>query len=364
MPKSLRRCVKCILPETVPFIGFDDKGICNYCNSYRKMKLKDPGDLKKIVEKHKRSKDKPDCIVAFSGGRDSSYGLYYVKKILKMNPVAFTYDWGVVTDIGYRNQARVCKKLGIEHIVISADIGKKRENIRKNVLSWLRKPELGMVPIFMAGDKHFYYHANKLRQKTGIKPVIFCENRLERTDFKMGFCGIDAHGYSRKTLSKVYTAAFLDKARLAKYYAFQFIRNPAYLNSSLPDTLSAYLSTYFVRHEYLFLYEYIKWKEEHIVNTLIKECDWEIAKDTATTWRIGDGTAPFYNYIYYKFAGFTEHDTFLSNQIREGLITREEALSRAELANKPRHGAIKAYLDMLDLDYDHVMKKIDMPAKF
>lgn len=46
--------------------------------------------------------------------------------------------------------------------------------------------------------------------------------------------------------------------------------------------------------------------------------------DTNTTWRIGDGTAAFYNYVYYTVAGFTEHDTFRSNQIREGQMTREE----------------------------------------
>ena len=50
----------------------------------------------------------------------------------------------------------------------------------------------------------------------------------------------------------------------------------------------------------------------------------EFAKDSKTSWRIGDGTASFYNYIYYTIAGFTEHDTFRSNQIREGVISRDQ----------------------------------------
>jgi hypothetical protein len=348
----------------MPFIKFDDKGVCNYCNSYEETKLKNPEGLERILEKYRSAGGEPDCIVAFSGGRDSSYGLHYIKNILKMNPIAFTYDWGMVTDLARRNQARVCGKLGIKHIIISADIRRKRENIRKNVLAWLKKPELGMVTLFMAGDKHFYYHANKLRQKTGVKLVIFCENRLEKTDFKLGFCGVDTHKYTGKGMATVYTTGLLNKIQVAKYYAAQFMRNPAYLNSSLWDTLTAYLSTYFVKHDYLFLYEYIKWDEHHIVNTLINEYDWEIAKDTVTTWRIGDATAPFYNYIYYKFAGFSEHDTFLSNQIREGLITREEALSGAGSANAPRPESIRAYLDILGLDYDDVMKRINALARF
>ena len=59
--------------------------------------------------------------------------------------------------------------------------------------------------------------------------------------------------------------------------------------------------------------------------------DWEYAPDTTTSWRVGDGTAAFYNYVNYIMAGFTEHDTFRSNQIREGQISRDEALSLVEI---------------------------------
>ena len=30
-----------------------------------------------------------------------------------------------------------------------------------------------------------------------------------------------------------------------------------------------------------------------------EDTEWESADDTKSTWRIGDGTASFYNYIYY-----------------------------------------------------------------
>ena len=50
---------------------------------------------------------------------------------LKMKPVSYTYDWGMVTDLGRRNISRVCSKLGIENIIVAADIEMKRKNIRK-----------------------------------------------------------------------------------------------------------------------------------------------------------------------------------------------------------------------------------------
>ena len=84
-----------------------------------------------------------------------------------------------------------------------------------------------------------------------------------------------------------------------------------------------------------------------------------MAPDTTTTWRIGDGTAALYNYIYYTVAGFTEHDTFRSNQIREGQISRERALELFNVENQPRYQNIRWYLDTLGMDFTSVIKTIN-----
>ena len=60
-----------------------------------------------------------------SGGRDSCYQLHILAKELGLKPIAYTYDWGMVTDIARRNCSRMCQKLGLEHIIVSADIRKK-----------------------------------------------------------------------------------------------------------------------------------------------------------------------------------------------------------------------------------------------
>ena len=92
---------------------------------------------------------------------------------------------------------------------------------------------------------------------------------------------------------------------------------------------------------------------------LINNYDWETAPDTSSTWRIGDGTAAMYNYIYYKVAGFTEHDTFRSNQIREGDISRSLALELVREENKPRYPNLKWYLDCINLDFADVIRTIN-----
>ena len=67
-----------------------------------------------------------------------------------------TYDLGMVTDLARRNIARICGTLGVENIIVAADIHWKRENIKKNIIALLKSPELGMIPLFMAGDKYFF----------------------------------------------------------------------------------------------------------------------------------------------------------------------------------------------------------------
>jgi hypothetical protein len=137
-------------------------------------------------------------------------------------------------------------------------------------------------------------------------------------------------------------------------------RNPLYFNNSLFDTLQGeYYRSFNKKSDYYHLFDYYKWQEDEIDSLLKSEYEWELAQDTSTTWRIGDGTAAFYNYIYRTVAGFTEHDTFRSNQVREGDITRDEALRFVEEENQPRYENIKWYLDLLDLDFEEVITKVN-----
>lgn len=353
--KSLRRCTKCLLPETFPFIEFDEHGVCNYCKDYKKLSPKGEDELKKMVEPFRSENGEPDCIVGFSGGRDSSYMLHYIKNVLHMNPIAYTYDWGMVTDLARRNQARICGKLGIEHILVSADLEKKRKNIRKNIEAWLKRPDLGMIPLLMAGDKQFYYYAHQIMKQTGVKLLFNGGNSFEKTDFKLGFCGIHEGDTNGKVLTGI---SLLNKLKLPLYYGKQYLFNPSYINSSIFDTMDAYYSSYVLPDAHIYFFHYLKWDENKVVSTLRNEYNWELANDTSTTWRIGDGTAAFYDYIYYTVAGFSEFDTFRSNQVREGLITRSEALKLVNRENIPRYESLEWYANTVGFDLENALDVI------
>ena len=354
----LKRCTKCVLPETFPYIFFDKKGVCNYCNNYIPNKRSNSlGELYDLVEPYRKTSNKPNVLVPFSGGRDSTYSLHVIKKELGLNPITYTYDWGMVTDLARRNIARTCGKLGVENIIVAADIRKKRRNIKLNVEAWLKKPELGMIPLFMAGDKYFFYYANKVCKENNLDLTIWGSNYLENTDFKTGFCGIKPN-FDKERID---TLIPRDKLKLFGFFAKNFMLNPSFINKSLANTFGAFLSRYQIKRTgYFQLFDYLLWDENEINNLITNEYNWELSVDTKNTWRIGDGTAAFYNYIYYLVAGFSEFDTFRSNQIREGMITREEALKFIEKDNIPRYETIKWYLEIIGLNFEDVIKKVNI----
>jgi hypothetical protein len=140
-------------------------------------------------------------------------------------------------------------------------------------------------------------------------------------------------------------------------------KNPAYLNSSLFDTLSGeYWRSINKKTDYFHIFDFWEWDEEVSDNTLA-QYNWELANDTPTSWRIGDATAAFYNYVYYTVAGFTEHDTFRSNQIREGAITRDKALKLLEAENQPRYESIRWYLDAVGIDFKSAISTVNRVPK-
>lgn len=353
--EAMRRCTRCLLPETFPGISFDEAGVCSVCRSYKKIEYKRQEKLLQEIKENVSDNSRFDCIIPLSGGRDSCYMIHYVVKELGLKPVAYTYDWGMVTDLARRNIQRMCSELGVEHILISADIARKRKNVQLNVKAWLKHPELFTIPLFMAGDKQFFYYAQLLKKQMNVGTILFGMNRLEETQFKVKFANIKGTGKNEIH----YDLSGRNKMNLMSAYGKEFVKNPAYMNRSLVDTFSGYLSYYFLPKDYLQFFDYIPWEQKEIEKVILEEYDWEKAKGRDETWRIGDGTAPFYNYIYLRLAGFTEFDTFKSNQIREGMLERETALEELKVCNIIPVDEFIWYCDTIDIDPVETLKIIN-----
>ena len=114
----MKRCTKCITPETHETIMFDNKGVCNICNqiNFKNTKINWKAksiELKKLVNQYKGKNDY-DCIVPFSGGKDSVWTLYYLVKELKLKPLVVRFDHGFLRPNLEENTKRVQRKLGVD----------------------------------------------------------------------------------------------------------------------------------------------------------------------------------------------------------------------------------------------------------
>jgi glucosamine--fructose-6-phosphate aminotransferase (isomerizing) len=348
--KQIARCQRCILPTNFPYLNFDEGGVCAFCQ--REVDFPQHGTEKLLRDlDHKAGSS---YLIPISGGRDSCYALHYVVKELNLKAVAFTYDWGFVTDVARRNISRICGELGVEHVLVAADLKMKRRNVEKNVSAWLKKPHLGMVPLFTAGDKDFFRFASEVKNELNLSNSLFGMTRFEPSGFKTGFAGIrETNQYE-----KVFDLGISNKVKLASFYARQSLGNPSYLNSSLIDSISGYYSYYLKKMDYLQIFDYVKWDEGSVLSTLFNDYGWETSKHSSNTWRIGDASAPFYNYIYFYFSGLTENDVYLSNLVRDGQVSREMALDLVENFNKGDEIGFLSYCKLIGLDANLVLKQI------
>jgi len=356
--KNLKKCSNCILPETYPFISFNEKNICNYCENYKKQKFLGEEKLFKYLEKYRSNNGEPDCLIGLSGGRDSTYGLHLLKTKYNMNPVAYTFDWGLTTDISRINAAKVCGKLGVEHIIRSADIPKKREFVKQNLFSWLNRPHLGMLPIIQAGDKGFYDFGRKLSKDLKINLVVHCTGyQLEQREFFLGFAGINQQ---LRNNQRMYSYNLFNKFKMLYWYSLQFLLNPKYINSALFDNFNGFLASFIRKDDFLHLFNYEPWIEKEMIEVLNNQYNW---KDDVSygknQWRMGDGQTAFNNFVYYTLACFSEYDNFRSNQIREGLVSREDAIILCEEDNKIKYDSLKNFSEVIGFNLDNVLSKIN-----
>jgi len=118
---QIMKCGNCLLPETYETLVLDEDGkSCNMCKgsqfkqksiNWEERKLM----LDKVIEKY-RGKYDYDCIIPFSGGKDSTFTLYYLMKEYKLKPLVVRFNHGFMRSNHEKNVTKVLKKLGADFI--------------------------------------------------------------------------------------------------------------------------------------------------------------------------------------------------------------------------------------------------------
>jgi N-acetyl sugar amidotransferase len=173
---TVRYCKRCLFPETKPDLYFDDDGVCDACrSSERKHGVDDAIDWGEreeqfkqlLVEAKQRAKGVYDCLVPVSGGKDSTWQVYAMKKIHGMNPLAVTFDQFDQTPTGIHN-LNVLREIGVDHVHFT---------LNPNIVKPLIKKGFEIV-----GDHYWVNHVGiytvpfHFAVNFGIPLVIFGEN--------------------------------------------------------------------------------------------------------------------------------------------------------------------------------------------
>tara|TARA_B110000211_G_C14069175_1_gene549137 strand:+ start:51 stop:1151 length:1101 start_codon:yes stop_codon:yes gene_type:complete len=155
-------------------IFFDEKGVCDHCNTYYndilpKWHTDERGEkeLWKIINKIKQEgKGKDfDCIMGMSGGIDSSYLLYEMVEKFGLRPLVFHVDAGWNSQIAVNNIERLIDGLGLD--------------LYTEVINWEEIKDLqlaffksGVPHIDVPQDHAFFATMYKFASKHKIKTIL------------------------------------------------------------------------------------------------------------------------------------------------------------------------------------------------
>lgn len=118
----MKTCTRCILPETFPGIKFDEHGVCSHCKDFKGIEALNENKReyeKKFTDLVELSRDKGsyDCMIAYSGGKDSTYTLKVLKERYNLRILALTIDNGFISERAFKNMCSVSDNLGVDHII-------------------------------------------------------------------------------------------------------------------------------------------------------------------------------------------------------------------------------------------------------
>lgn len=332
MSNSYRMCTRCVMDNKVDeTIVFNEIGICNHCIRYDELLntrvfrgAEGEKALSELVSsiKEQGSKNKYDCLIGVSGGVDSTYVAYLVKK-LGLRPLAVHVDNGWNSSLAVQNIENLLEKLDIDLInyVVGTDEFKDLQ------LSFLKASVSdGEIPTDHAVSALLWQTANKYKIKYIISGMNFTTESISVPNW--------SYGHSDWRYIKDIASKHGSK-KLKSYPHFGF----SYL----------FYITFIKKIKSVSILNYIDYNKEEVMSFLEKELDWVYygGKHYESNY-----TKFYQGYILPKKFGIDKRYGHLSDLINAGQLTREEAL--AELKSLPYDS------NAIDKDKENVLKELNL----
>ena len=325
-------CSKCVMDTTVPDIVFDENGVCNFCKDYDNRITKDlyTGDdaknrLESLVKRIKKrgKKNEYDCLIGVSGGVDSTYVAYLVKKVYGLRPLVIHLDNGWNSELSVANIEQVLKRLDIDFYTEVLDW----EEFKDIQISFLKS---GISNIEIPTDHAIWATLIKTAAKKKIPYIIAGNNVVTESIMPESWI------YGSKD-SKIIRG-------IHRKFGKMKMKTYPYL------TLFNYVDYLLIRGiKWVPILNYVKYVKQDVKKFLIDELGW---RDYGGKHYENIYTRFFHAYYLPAKFGFDLRKSYLSALICSGQITREDALK--ELSDPP------APSNQLEQDKEYVIKKLGL----
>ena len=118
-------CRKCLLSDNIPSVRINSSGACNYCTASGESKITYPEADKEFSALLDKYKDrKYQVVMAYSGGKDSTYTLKLIKEKYDASILAITFNNGFISESSLNNIHTVTDYLGTDSLIVKYPAGK------------------------------------------------------------------------------------------------------------------------------------------------------------------------------------------------------------------------------------------------
>jgi N-acetyl sugar amidotransferase len=353
----LIKCANCGLPETYETIEFDEHGICNIC---RQKKYKDVAIdwqerknlLDQLIAEYRGEYDY-DCLIPFSGGKDSTYTLYYLVREYNLKPLVIQFNHGFFRPNLLENNERTFKKLGVDVLTFTPNwkVVKrlmKEALIRKGDFCWHCHTGIFAYPMHVAikynvplifwGEPSSEYTAYYDYRNGEVEEVD--EKRFNRF-VNLGITAEDMEGMINQDFD-------LDPRDLMPY-TFPQIRDLKRINYR-----SVCLGSYIpwdVKKQSQIIMQELGWKGDQVEGMPFEKYPYEKIECYMQGVR---------DYIKFLKRGYARVSQMTALDLRNGRINREEAdrlVAEYEGKKPPSLELFLEYLGLSEDEFNEIVKK-------
>ncbi|MCD4843036.1 MAG: hypothetical protein K8R25_00950 [Methanosarcinales archaeon] len=357
------RCSRCILPENIPGIKYDNNGVCNYCRKYEKdfsnwdaIKQQKKEEFEKLLTQAKRLNRTYDCLIPLSGGKDSTYTLYLCSKVYGLKCLAVTFDNGFLTDRAKINIENALKETNVDHTYYHINksnslalyksflikTGKFCDACMRSInFSIETAVKMFNVPLIIKGSGRRVQYVSQISEISGSNSPSFFKSVIKgepiEKDFRQLFSDI------RTLETHLMFGALCDIINFPRTKIMRFIP------------------------QYVGIYDYIYKPYPKIIEILKTEMGWGKLGDTIEHLDCALHGIPFYIQTL-RIPKITTETLYNSGLIRQGLITRDEAMEiENEKINNPNTPIeLEFFLKEISMEYDDFVNyvKLGNPAQY